>query len=376
MKDRLIETTTRGWGSRLMGSMQGILIGIVLFGLAFVLLWRNEGRTDLSKIADDSIPISAATVDPAHEGRLVAARGTLTADAPLGDGQFLAPGPWIELERNVEMYAWVERTSSESETNLGGSETTTTEYTYEKAWVTRPASSGNFKIPAGHENPPLTIEEARLTVPAAQVGAYHVDPERASLPAMEELTLTPGMVLPGAGVKSTGQYLLLGSRSLQSPRVGDVRISYRALPSDIQVTAFGRAGGSSLLPYQRGDATLYGLYRADREGAIAAMHASYKTTGMIMRLVGFLMMWGGLTMILGPIPTVLDVLPILGRLSRTVLGALTFGIALLLSLVTIAISALAHSPIALLLILATLLGLGWLLDQRYRRRPEVVAEVA
>ncbi len=367
MANRTTVTTTRSWVSRILGSFQGIIVGIVLFLLAFVVLWQNEGRTDLSTIADDSVAVSAAAVDGANEGKLVAAAGTVTADAPLGDPDYLRPGAYLALHRDVQMYAWVEHADSTTTKNTGGSETTTTEYSYAKEWVSRPADSSNFQIPGGHSNPSLTIPEADFTAPAAHVGVFAVEPNRLGLPGTEAVTLTPDALVEGTKGKVENNYLFTGRGSLQSPIVGDVRIQFTAVPANINVTVFGKQQGSSLIPYVRGNDTLYTAFRGDRDSAIAAMHSSYQTMGWVLRLIGFLMMWGGLTMITGPISTFLDVLPFLGNLSRTAISIVAFGIAAVLSLITIVISALVHNPIALLLLLLFIGGIGWLLYQR--RRP-------
>ena len=42
--DRVSVTTRQGWGSRLSESIKSVLFGVVLFGVAFPLLFWNEGR--------------------------------------------------------------------------------------------------------------------------------------------------------------------------------------------------------------------------------------------------------------------------------------------------------------------------------------------
>lgn len=369
MTERHVEVTTRGLGSRILGSIKGMLIGVLLFFLAFVVLWMNEGRVDISKIADDSIPVSAASVDPANDGTFVAASGTLTSDERLGD-EFLTAGPYIQLRRNVEMYAWVEQTEQETETNTGGSETTTTEYYYETTWTSNPRRSSSFKVPDGHENPPLHVEDASTTVSSARVGALAIDPNAIGLPSAQELALSQNDVAEGVDASVQSNYLLLGTASLQDPQVGDVRIRYRAVPSDVDVTAFGKQQGDRLVPYvHRGETRVYRVYTGDRSSAIASMASAHKTTGWLLRAAGFLMMWFGLTLILGPISTVLDVLPILGRLSRTMLAFVAFGIALVLSLITIVVSVIVHNTIILVTLLLLFGGAVVLLARRTRTEP-------
>jgi hypothetical protein len=95
--------------------------------------------------------------------------------------------------------------------------------------------------------------------------------------------------------------------------------------------------------------------------------------GWILRLVGFLLMWVGLSLCFGPITTFLDVLPFLGSASRFVIGLVTFAVALLLSAITIVISMLVHNLLALIVVFGLLIGgvilWGNMRKQQSRARP-------
>jgi hypothetical protein len=369
MSNRVVRTTTQSWLSRLMGSVVGVLFGILLFFGSFFVLWINEGRTDLSTIADDSIAVSAASVDPANEGKLVAAAGTLSADEPLGDPEYLRSGAYLTLERNVEMYAWEENSSSTSETNLGGSETTTTEYTYEKGWTSSPESSSSFEVPSGHQNPELTVDEAYFTASSARVDAFEVDLDSMSLPSSESVPLDNNSLVQGVNGRINEDYLYMGKGTPQSPQVGDVRISFSAVPSGVDVTAFGEQQGSALVPFVRGNDQLYLAHAGDRASAIEALHTSYQVMGWVFRVVGFLMMWIGMGMVSGPLSTFLDVLPIFGSVSRNLIGFFTFGIALVLTAITVFIAALLQNIIALFVLLLFVVGVAGFLYWRSKNAP-------
>lgn len=358
MTNRVVKTTTQGWLSRIMGSFVGVLFGIGLFLGSFFVLWNNEGRTDLSTIADDSVAIPAASVDPANEGKLVAASGVLAANEPLGDPDYLRPGAYLTLERDVEMYAWIERTSSTTETNLGGSETTTTEYTYEMGWTSNPANSSNFEVPQGHENPALNVQDAEFTASSATVGAFNVDLNSLSLPSSRDVALTNEMLASGVRGQVNSNFLYLRNGSASTPRVGDVRVSFSGVPSGQNVTTFAKQEGNALVPFVRGNDRLYLAHVGDRQSGIDALHSSYQTTGWIFRIVGFFMMWIGMGLVSGPLSTFLDVVPIFGKVSRSVIGFITFGVSLLLTIITVVIAMIMHNIIALLLLLLVIIGIG------------------
>jgi hypothetical protein len=372
MADQFTEVTTKGWGKRIMDSFMGVLIGLALFLISFIVLWKTEGRTNYAKIAAKAVEVKSATVESSADGQLISVTAPLETPDQVGDPGFLLPGSYIKLERQVEMYAWVEHKESKTEKKTGGSEVTTTTYTYNKEWTDDPQPVSEFKHPEGHENPPLPVEAKVFKAPSARVGAYAVDLDGIGLPSSSELELTPGKLdLPRRSEYAlSGNFLFRGYGTMSDPRVGDVRVSYRALASGRKVTAFGKLSGSDLVPYlHNGEKRLYRALAGTRDEAIAQLKQEYKIAGWAGRIIGFLMMWIGLLMMTGPLSTILDVLPFLGSASRFVIGLLTFPIALVLSLITIIISMIAHNVVALLIVLALIIGGGFLLYNRKRAAP-------
>jgi hypothetical protein len=372
MSNRHVEVTRRSWGQRIISSFKGILFGIVLFFGAFIVLWQTEGRTDMSRIAAQSIPISAATVDSGTDGQFVAATGWLTIEEPVGDPDYLAAGNYVRLERQIEMYAWVERSRSRTERERGGGETTTTEYYYERTWTRNPPDSSSFRQPTGHENPTLTVSSQSFTAGIAKVGAYAIAANHINFPSGHNVRLTEAMLLPG-NHRLQGDYVYLGSGNLQQPAVGDVRISYRAVPADIEVTVFAKQEGNRLVPFFDGDSNqMYRAFEGSREAGIAAMSTEHRITGWLGRGASFLMMWVGLSLILAPISVFFSVIPFLGNLSGTMIRIFTFGVALVIAAITSIVATILQSFAGLvcvgLLLLAAIGGGTWLLAKRTREK--------
>ena len=89
MPNVFTKTTTVGYGSRIMKSIVGVLLGIALFIGSFAVLYWNEGRADLSKIAVTATDISVdATV--AVDGSLVSVSDVLSSTETLGDNYLVA----------------------------------------------------------------------------------------------------------------------------------------------------------------------------------------------------------------------------------------------------------------------------------------------
>jgi len=374
MPDSFTTVTRTGWGSNIMNSFVGVLFGILLFIGSFAVLWFNEGRTNMADVARNSTPVVGTSINPSTDGKLVAVSGLLASNEQLGDAPTLQPGGYIQIERNVEMFAWAEEKSSETTKEIGGSSTTKTTYTYTKKWTSSPATSSNFEHPEGHENPDLPFQSETFTVGNANVGAYVLSPSALELPGGNAIQLTRSNTKPAEGQTLVGNYLFSGRGQLQQPQVGDVRVSYRGLPQNSQVTVFGKQEGNQLNPFitNRQD-RLYRAFLSDRDSAIATMNSEYTAITWILRLVGFFMMWIGLGMLFGPISAFLDVLPFLGNLGRGMIGFVTFAVAFVLSAITILISVILHNILAMIVVLLLLVGGIYAWRQMQVRRAQVPA---
>ena len=148
----------KSWGERLVESIKGVLIGIILFIVSFPLLFWNEGRAvDTARALEEggksviSVP-AADKVDPANEGKLVHLTAEATTQESLEDTEFLIKENAIALERKVEMYQWKQEEHTRREKQLGGGEKEITDYTYEKVWSNEALDSSNYHD-SGHSNP-------------------------------------------------------------------------------------------------------------------------------------------------------------------------------------------------------------------------------
>jgi transmembrane protein TMEM43 len=383
------EVSRTGLFGNLGNAIKGVVVGLILFVASFAVLWWNEGRTDMSEVAKLSKPAAADKIDPTLDGQFVSVTGPLQCDAKLADPQYLNPVQAIKLFRNAEMYAWVEKKETREEKEIGGSTKKITTYTYAQEWTGSPPDSSQFKDPdartKGYVNPPMPVESASWTAEKASVGAYPFDPREASMPSAEPLQLSPDLVHgpqlaaeqggaatpTGPAPHLEGSYVMLGTGTLSNPRVGDVRISYGVVRAGAKVTIFGKQNGSALEAYvHKTEDRLFRVLPGTREEAIATLALEHKMVGWLLRAVGFFMMWSGLCLFFGPINTVLDILPFLGSVGRTMVSIVMFPIALVLSLVTIVVSKVAHSPVALVVVLVLLIGGGIFWARRRRPQPK------
>jgi hypothetical protein len=375
MSDQFVTIKRTGWLSNIMNSFVGVLFGIILFLVAFPVLWFNEGRTNMATVAQASILVDGSQVSAQTEGQQVAVTGTLSSDEQLGDTPYLAAGAYVQLDRKVEMFAWVEHKSTDTRKDAGGSSTTTTTYSYEKQWTSSPEDSQSFEHTQGHTNPPLPVQSTSLVVSSARVGVYTINPADITLPNPRDINLNNEIVTQSGNRRLAGNYILQGRGSLDTPLLGDIRISYSGVSANTPAIAFGKQQGTALVPYlTRQNDRLYRVFvNTDRAGAIQEMNTEYKMIGWILRLVGFLLMWIGLGLCFGPITAFLDVLPFLGSAGRFVIGLVALPVALVLSTITIVISILAHNILALIVVLGLLIGGVMLWSKVWKQRTQPAA---
>ena len=397
--------TQQSWFSRLGGAVKGILFGLLLFIVAFPLLFWNEGRAverykTLKEGEGAVVSISSARLDPGSDGQLVHTSGRAEPHGELRDTLFNVSDNAITLRRKVEMYQWQERTTSEERTKLGGGTETITTYHYEKVWSENPINSSNFAQPAPHRNPGEMPYRSETWVSAeVTLGAYRLPQsmsERLSnfepLPIhdLERLNLSPelrqrsqlhngGLYLSSRGVSSpampeVGELHNPSNRGVSSPgmpEVGDLRITFERIgPTDISLVA--RQAGNSFEPYRtKAGGTISLLQRGTHsaEAMFASAHQSNVTLTWMLRLGGMLLMFIGLNMILRPLAVVADVLPPVGRLVAAGLSLVTLLLALFFSLLIIALAWLFYRPLLAIGLLAVAGAALFLTRYRVKQAP-------
>jgi hypothetical protein len=378
MPDNFTEVTTEGYGSRLGGSIVGMLIGFVLLLVSVGLLYWNEGRAveaqqALTQGAKELVELAADNADPAAEGKLVHVSGNLTLSAPAKDPVFNASGHnLLRLQRNVEMYQWKEEEHSTSHESVGGTKTTEKTYTYRQEWSSLPINSGAFKHPEGHQNPALPIRSETFNSDDVKLGAY-----RLGGPVLEKLgdfkPFTPEQSAATEGYRRDGDSYFRGSGSVGAPTVGDVKVSFGAIEaqpisvvaglSGGTLTEFHGANGYTIIIAEPGAASAAELFKVKKQ---EEGHLSW-----ILRGVGFLAMFIGFLLIARPVSMVLAFLPFLEGIAET--GAFLIALILTfpLTLLIIAVAWIAHRPVLGIGLLVAAGASLWLLG-KLRRRPAVV----
>jgi len=352
MSDSYTEVTSQSWFSRIGDSLKGIIIGFIMFLVAFPWLFLNEGRAvrrynALADGAGQVISVPSQSVDSANEGKLVHVYGKVEGGSPLVDTVFGVSEPGLQLVRKVEMYQWHESSSKKTEKKLGGGTETKTTYSYREDWSERVISSSGFKKPEGHQNPTTkAYESQRWLAQDATMGAFRISPAQIGKIgglAPYNINSIPKAIEQKAQLAHSGVFF---GADPNAPQIGDLRVTFRLAPTQDasivakqmgkQLTAHAVEDGSIEL-VQRGVVSADAMFKkAESDNAMFTW---------LLRFGGFLVMMIGIYTMLKVLAVIGDIVPFIGSMIAGGLGIVSFLVAAPLSLLTIAIAWIYYRPL-------------------------------
>ena len=384
-QDSYTEVTNESWFSRIGNSIKGILVGIVLFLVAFPLLFWNEGRAvktykTLKEGAGKVVTIDSQTVDPANNGKLVHLTGKATTDERLTDDLFDVSANAIKLKRQVQMYQWKEQKKSKKRKKVGGSTETVTTYNYTKAWSSGPINSDSFKKISGHENPKqMAVSNERITANDVTLGAFDLSNSLVQkIDAYEKLGVDDTAKIPESlsdEVKNYNGGFYYGANPA-SPAIGDLKVTFQAVKPQ-EVSVISQQIGNTFEPFLSKTGKKLEMIEAGVFSAEAMFEQAKKENVMmtwILRGVGFLLMFIGLNFVLKPLSVVADVLPFLGNLVGTATGFVAFLLAAFCAIVVIAIAWIVYRPLLGIALLIVAGAIAYYIKVVSDRKKEAVAQ--
>ena len=402
-EERIVKNPS--WIQRLGSSFRGMVAGFVIFIAGFPILFWNEGRAvDTAKRLKEGavavVDVPADKVDPANDGKFVHVSGKADTKEILRDDVFGVSTNALRLLRTVEIYQVVEHRETQRE-ERGGTTIESPVYTYRNEWCVNPVDSSQFNREDKQAvNPPLadmrfsnedwvspnvtlgafTLSEKHVrrigerkrfpfpadfrppaSVPGAQYqnGYIYVPFDAASVAPVTAQTPVPASMgsfplQAAASATNAAERLanaaaaaITGGRSVAAaPKPGDIRVSFEVvLPHD--VTVMERQDGNTFVPWPASDGNALSFIRDGRvpaEKIIADALSTSKTITWLLRLVGLFVMFVGLKMVLGPLDTLVDVIPILNGIVAAGTSLVAFLVSGACALITIGFSWVFHRP--------------------------------
>ena len=402
------ETTTTGYGTRVGNSFKAIGSGFLLFIAGTVLLWWNEGRAvKTEKMLDEAGSAYVEMENPnkkdaSLEGELICGTALATTEDSLSDAQFGVGAKAIALRRTVEYYQWVEHSQEKKEDKLGGKEVTTTTYTYSREWVSRPIDSGQFKDPAyqGKNTILTTVEDQEQYAENVTWGAYKLNESLIhSISSREglDLAISEDLLKQLDGNAKTAYERFYGSKqSVEqpaqtaelsdsakaandsinnaianaenkkdleyvhqagnilyfgrvpgSPEVGDVRVTFeKTVPAKVTVMAV--VDGDTFKPFKAKNGKRFQTLVMGKKSGDEIIEAEKEANNMwlwALRIIGVMMVIGGLKGIFGFIETILKVVPFVAGIFGWGIGVVCTVVGVVWSLIIIAIAWLFYRPL-------------------------------
>jgi hypothetical protein len=276
------------------------------------------------------------------------------------------------------MYQWVEHEKSETKKKTGGGTKTVTTYSYSKEWVSHQVDSSRFHETAGHDNPSMPFLGDEWVATEITAGAFSLtDTFKGKLNRSEPLQVTADHLarVPGdvgrLQMDGGGFYRPVSPASggPSSPQVGDVKIQWSVVMPAV-VSVVGKQENGRLGAYRTkagGDIDLLSYGTKAAAEMFAAAEAANKTMTWILRAVGVFVLFIGFAAIFKPLSVLADVIPFIGNLVEKGTGLISFGLALMLGLLTIAVGWIFYRPLLGIGLLAAVIVVAVLLFRRGKK---------
>ncbi|CAA6605496.1 conserved membrane hypothetical protein [Rhodospirillaceae bacterium LM-1] len=370
-EDTFTKVTHTSWLGRFGNSIAGAFVGLFLFLASFVLLYWNEGRAVDAIIALDAaskqiISVSAETVDPANEGRLIHLSGLVDVASNLVDPVFhVTATDALRLERRVEMFQWRENRETRTEKKLGGGETETTTYSYVKEWSDEPIDSSSFERRQEHANPAMPYQGKVFDVKNARLGGFALD--QSQIEQLSDFELLAVEAEDGKlprGFRWEGEYLFRG-KTPDQPQIGDLRVAFHSVPVQT-ISVIAQQRGSTLAGFKGERERIINMVSPGTLGAEAMIERAKTDEAVltwILRAAGFFMMLFGLALMSSPLAWLASLLPFLESLVNAASLGVAFMIATPLTLTVIAAAWLIHRPLLGAALAAAGLATGFIIKR-------------
>ncbi len=387
------ETTKTTYGQRVKKSFGGIGSGLLLLVVGTILLWWNEGRAvKTTKMLKEAAGVTVemtdiGTVDPQFDGKLVHATGMTATIDSLIDPDFGIGVTGVKLVRKVEYYQWVEKSKSTTKDKVGGSQETTTTYTYEKKWVSSPVNSEEFHDPEyqGANRIKIVVDDLRQTAENVTFGAYRLNKSQiASISGEQPYVFSESdteritnklfkeecQADTTLAVKIQNNVVSFG-RKTGTPEVGDVRVTFtKVLPCEVSLMA--QVSGDTFVPFtakngKSFDVLQTGVLSADQ--MYEGQHSANKMWLWILRFLGIFLVIGGLKGIFGFLETLAKVVPFIANIIGAGVGLVCSLVGFAWSFIVIAIAWLAYRPVLGISLIVIAVALIVLLARKKKAAP-------
>lgn len=246
---------------------------LVLIGLALIITsiaYRTGNDTLVDEAGNEIVQADANYINAENEGRLIAVSSKIYASSELKDDFFGIAKQTYKLKRVVETYQW--KYVCEEDDNCS----------YNKVWSEELIDSSEY---AGDHKNPTSVQYAseEFKESGIALGSYLLTDT-----LVHNIDYDTDMGPDEIADLYKGNYTLIGeyitnSADINSPKIGDFRISYK-YAKDKVMTVIAKQAGNSFAPYYSSDKKeIYSI----EEGEISAADyiKSFDSTSQLFRVI-------------------------------------------------------------------------------------------
>ena len=337
-------------GNKKGGLFGGILAGLLMVIGGTVLLWWNEGNNVRNIKTTDEIEKTVVEITPEDNpaefaGQLVAVGGKfIVEDVSLSDTQFGVSQHTAALTRTVEIYQWEEESHSDDDG---------TTYTYKKVWSERLIDSSRFEH-SGHDNPTSAPYESGAEYAENVIlGKFRLGSAQIEQMDADKVISASSVKKVPEKYKADGNYLT-NAADLATPKIGDVRISWRYNDWK-EVSTIAEVSGNSFVTWTSSVGKKVNWVSSGVKTAaemIQDMRTQDKIIKWLLRLAGFLLIFIGYMSFFSPLTKLVGYIPLLGSVVNFMFGLMIFLLSLVQSLLVIIIAWFRYRPLLCIGLLA------------------------
>lgn len=318
----MAEVETTSFFSRIMNSIGGVFIGLLLIPVSFSVLGYSSCRERASEALQDAVPFEQTVA-----GKATYATGKILAN-PIGDAPFVKPGPYLTLSRSVQIFAWKQTSEKDGDKTI---------YDCTTQWTSSPETNiGSKKGCRGKYNPGKRTREnnnraaIRLN---ASAKTFSVGSE-VDFYGMPSADISGNNV---SGLTEADGYYYLTSQCANSAKVGCERISYSGTGYDPQgeYTVIGTAQTGRFQPYvSKKDNKYLALGAGGFSDTLESIRSADLTWTIGLFVLSVALLGGGLSMIVGPLLSLIEYIPFIGGFGAGLIRVIFFIVAAVVMAIT------------------------------------------
>ncbi len=360
--DEFVQKTIISWPQRMAGAIAGLIFAPIFVFAGFFALKHGEIKHAKTTNALNVVIHEVESPEEARVGEVFRYVGTVYSPGErYRDEQFNLEIDAIKVYRQVYSYQWFERESERKKRTANGEETTEKTYTYSKKWSRTLINSDRFKIREGHENPKTRAAEPQLFEQEEILMGQYILHEKFRkallnyrlLPLRQDMfssveymildtlntAICPGDQLKTdiskasyGGSRTKTSSLYLGNGMPDNPQIGDTRIEYWYLPTEVY-TVVGEKSRNMIIPQSNSDLFIhselpcggvrhspYGdfgmLFSGDQtvKEMFQIVHRSNDKMFVLLRFIGLVFVVAGFAIFGNPLRLLFGWIPFLGAI--------------------------------------------------------------